>query len=83
MHKIDNGTKQYYLENPEFLAQRKFIDLEVLEDLIERHKLEKHTKEIAETFNRMWDVAESYWVFPELDDYKKIIDITYKKYGIY
>lgn len=82
MHKIDNETKKYYLEHPEFLAQRKFIGLEILEGLIETHSLQKHTKETVETFNRMWDVAESYWIFPELNDYKKLIDQVYANHKV-
>jgi len=80
MINLSPTIKQFYIENPEGLAQREFQSLETLEDLIKKFRLEVHTPEIVADFNQLWKLSKSYWIFPEEKDYMKIIDKVYAKY---
>lgn len=82
MFKLSPEVKKYYIENPEGLAIRKQVGIELIEYWIEQFDLKNYTKEIVEKYECLWDFAESYWIFPEEADYKKLIDEIYKKYVV-
>lgn len=79
MQKLDDRVKAFYLENPECLALRKFMGVEFIEDQLAKFHTEHLTKEVMKRYQKLWDVAESYWIFPDEEDYKKLIDKCYEE----
>jgi hypothetical protein len=80
MHELPEDTRKYYVENPEGLALRKQLGIEYIEDYIIQFGLQELNKYVLEEYDKLWKFAESYWVFPDEEDYKKLVDNLYKKY---
>jgi len=71
--------KQPYLDNPEKIEKLKIAGLEAIDSQIERYGVGIDKKELTRQFGRLWDIAESYWVFPEAEDYMILINKVYKQ----
>lgn len=78
MFQVPDNIKQFYRENPEMLAQREFLSMQVLEDYLQEYGLEKITLSVFKEWERKWQLAKSYWVFPEESDMKQLVDKHYK-----
>jgi hypothetical protein len=81
MNKLHDTIKQFYLENPEGLEIRKYAGLEFIENYLEQYELHNLKQYVFKEYKKLWAVAESYWIFPDEKDYKKLIDKLYKEYG--
>lgn len=79
MIKLTPDVKQFYVDNSDGVATRRRLGWEITECLTETYHLSHLIKEIKEDFEKLWDVAESYWVLPEENDYVKLIDKVYKR----
>lgn len=81
MHKLPDNIKKFYLENHEGIPTQKLLGIEILEDYMNEYGMKQYSKEIVYEFEHLWDIAESFWIFPDLEDYKKIVDKVYQRYG--
>ena len=80
MKKLNEMEKMFYMENPEKIEELKLVGLEAIEKQIERCNAEIDRAELLKKYERLWDVATSYWIIPEAEDYFKLLDKVYK-YG--
>lgn len=77
MNKLPETIKKFYQEEPELLEQRIFMDMEILEEMLKEHELMSFSKQAFEEWGHVWEVAKSYWIFPDMDDLKKHVDKFY------
>ena len=77
MYKIPEDTKEFYEENPEKLEQRIFLSIQLLEDYLKDHGRMDIAKPCFERWGKAWEVARSFWVFPDEKDMKKMVDEEY------
>lgn len=78
MYTLPEETKKYYIENREQLEIRKQSSMEVLEDYLKEFNLMILSKEVFERWTKIWEMAESYWIFPEEEDMKKMVNKIYE-----
>ena len=71
MREIHENTKKFYQENPELFEQRKQLDWDVLCDRFES-KIEMWR--VAKDFERLWELAKSFYKLPDEKDYARIIN---------
>lgn len=79
MQKIHDDTKKLYIENPVLLDQRIFSAAEWVEEYLKEHSATMMSKEVFSRFNKLWEIGKSYWIFPETEDYKKLVQDVYDR----
>ena len=77
MHKITGSIKQFYLENPELFEERVFLEMEMLENYLDEFDLISISKDAFNRWQKMWLNAKSYWIFPDQNDMKKLVEELY------
>lgn len=58
---------------------RVFRSMEVLEDYLKKNDIMELAKPIFQEWEHIWELAKSYWVFPDDVDMKKLVDKHYKE----
>ena len=79
MHKIQDEVKQFYLEEPNQLETRIFLEMQLLEDYLKEHNLMSISKICFERWEKMWKNARSFWMFPDENDMKTMGNEEYQK----
>lgn len=79
MHKLTEEMKQMYLGDPEMLELRRMCLYEYLERRIKEFNVDHLMKESFDELDKLWDVARSYWFFPDNSDMDKLLDEIYVK----
>ena len=77
MYKLPDNIKQFYLDNPDELQARKFVSMQTLEDYLKDNNAMAIAPKCFERWQKIWDTAESYWLFPEEKDMKQMVDEEY------
>lgn len=80
MYKIHENTKKFYEQNPELMEQRMFIAIQSMEDYLQAHDMMKLAKPAFEKWDKLLAIARNYYIFPDNNDMKKIVDELYQKY---
>ena len=80
MYKVHDNIKQFYVDFPEGLELRRQISRENLEYYLEYHNVKDMSKEVFEKWERVWDVATSFWMFPDEEDMKNVVNEVYAKH---
>lgn len=77
MFKVHENLISFYKENPEKLKERIYIEMVLLENYLKDVNAQHLSIEAFNEWKRMWQLAESYWHFPDIDDMKKMVDKIY------
>ncbi len=71
MHLVHANIQSLY-DNPDYLRQRLKLSEDVMRDKIESYS-EERRMQIMERFYALWGHALSSWIFPDDDDYDKLL----------
>lgn len=78
MHSLPEEIKKFYIEDREAFETRKQLSMECLEDYLKDFDMMILSKECFEKWEKVWKTAESYWIFPEEEDMKKMVNKIYE-----
>lgn len=68
-----------YIDQPDMLEARKWTFFEEIDCIVQKYNVDHLLPEIEKKFLKMWDVATSYWIFPDQEDLMKIVDDVFKE----
>jgi len=82
MYEIPKETRDFYINHPKELALRRNLAWSVFftQVLTNNSLISNQTEEqLHVSFDALWDVAISYWLFPDDEDYLAIIKRDFKE----
>lgn len=78
MYTLPEDTRKFYMDHQEGFEMRMQLMWETVCAKMEVYNLSKSaSKAVQQRFQKMKDIAWSYWIFPEEKDIMKLIDEAY------